>query len=237
MATATTVTQTTPVPTPAMPDLAALKTRQHAAWSSGNYAIVGTTLQIVGEELCEALDIRAGSEVLDVAAGNGMVTLAAARRWCDVTSTDYVPALLELGRARAEAEGLPVDLQGSRRREPAVRRRELRHRGFDLRRDVHAEPGQGRLRTPARVPARRPDRSRELDAGRLHRPGVQDPRQISATSGRRQVARAVGNARTAHRAVRFQGKLDQGGAPPVQFPLSVARSFPRRVRRRSTARC
>ncbi len=108
MATATTVTQTTPAPTPAMPDLAALKTRQHAAWSSGNYAVVGTTLQIVGEELCEALDIRAGSKVLDVAAGNGMVTLAAARRWCDVTSTDYVPALLELGRARAEAEGLPV---------------------------------------------------------------------------------------------------------------------------------
>ena len=91
-----------------MPDLAALKARQHAAWSSGNYAIVGTTLQIVGEELCEAMDIRAGSKVLDVAAGNGMVTLAAARRWCEVTSTDYVPALLELGRARAEAEGMSV---------------------------------------------------------------------------------------------------------------------------------
>jgi ubiquinone/menaquinone biosynthesis C-methylase UbiE len=108
MATATTVTQTTSAATPAVPDLAALKARQHAAWSSGNYAIVGTTLQIVGEELCEALDIRAGSKVLDVAAGNGMVTLAAARRWCEVTSTDYVPALLELGRARAEAEALSV---------------------------------------------------------------------------------------------------------------------------------
>jgi ubiquinone/menaquinone biosynthesis C-methylase UbiE len=87
------------------PDLAALKARQQAAWSSGNYAIVGATLQIVGEELCEALDLKAGSQVLDVAAGNGMATLAAARRWCDVTSTDYVPALLERGRARAEAEG------------------------------------------------------------------------------------------------------------------------------------
>ena len=85
------------------PDLAALKTRQQAAWSSGNYAIVGSTLQIVGEELCEALDLHAGSRVLDVAAGNGMATLAAARRWCDVTSTDYVPALLEHGRARARA--------------------------------------------------------------------------------------------------------------------------------------
>src|ERR1041385_6528197 len=71
-------------------DLAAIKARQHAAWSSGDYAVVGTTLQIVGEELCEALDLRSGRKVLDVAAGNGMVSLAAARRWCDVTSTDYV---------------------------------------------------------------------------------------------------------------------------------------------------
>src|SRR5712672_3038195 len=93
----------------AAPDLAALKTRQQAAWSSGNYAIVGATLQIVGEELCEALDLRAGAKVLDVAAGNGMVSLAAARRWCNVTSTDYVPALLERGRARATAEGLLIE--------------------------------------------------------------------------------------------------------------------------------
>jgi ubiquinone/menaquinone biosynthesis C-methylase UbiE len=104
-------TQTVSNVTPATPDLAALKTRQHAAWSSGNYAVVGTTLQIVGEELCEALDLRAGSKVLDVAAGNGMATLAAGRRWCEVTSTDYVPALLELGRARAEAEGLSVTFE------------------------------------------------------------------------------------------------------------------------------
>jgi ubiquinone/menaquinone biosynthesis C-methylase UbiE len=95
----------------AAPDLAALKARQQAAWSSGNYAIVGATLQIVGEELCEALDLKAGSKVLDVAAGNGMATLAAARRWCDVTSTDYVPALLERGRARAEAEGWSIEFK------------------------------------------------------------------------------------------------------------------------------
>ena len=94
-------------PTPIL-DLAAVKSRQQIAWSAGNYAIVGTTLQIVGESLCEALDLRAGQKVLDVAAGNGNATLAAARRWCDVTSTDYVPALLERGQARAEAEGLPV---------------------------------------------------------------------------------------------------------------------------------
>jgi SAM-dependent methyltransferase len=93
------------------PDLEALKARQHGAWSSGDYAIVGTTLQIVGEELCEALDVRAGQTVLDVAAGNGNATLAAARRWCDVMSTDYVPSLLERGKARAAADGLSVEFK------------------------------------------------------------------------------------------------------------------------------
>jgi ubiquinone/menaquinone biosynthesis C-methylase UbiE len=70
---------------------------------------VGTTLQIVGEDLCEALDVRSGQKVLDVAAGNGNVTLAAARRWCNVVSTDYVPSLLEDSRTRAAAEGLSVE--------------------------------------------------------------------------------------------------------------------------------
>jgi ubiquinone/menaquinone biosynthesis C-methylase UbiE len=92
-------------------DLAAVKTRQQAAWSTGNYAVVGTTLQIVGETLCEALDLRSGSKVLDVAAGNGNATLAAARRWCEVTSTDYVPSLLESGRSRAQADGYAVRFQ------------------------------------------------------------------------------------------------------------------------------
>ena len=92
-------------------DLAAVKAKQQAAWSAGDYAVVGTTLQIVGESLCEALDLRAGERVLDVAAGNGNATLAAARRWCDVVSTDYVPALLDRGRARAGAEGLPVEFE------------------------------------------------------------------------------------------------------------------------------
>lgn len=92
-------------------DLAAVKTRQQAAWSTGNYAVVGTTLQIVGENLCEALDLRSGARVLDVAAGNGNATLAAARRWCDVTSTDYVSSLLESGRGRAQAEGHTIQFQ------------------------------------------------------------------------------------------------------------------------------
>jgi ubiquinone/menaquinone biosynthesis C-methylase UbiE len=90
------------------PDLATVKSKQMVAWSSGDYGVVGTTLQIVGEELCEALDIRSGQHVLDVAAGNGNASLAAARRWCDVTATDYVPALLERARERAEADRLAV---------------------------------------------------------------------------------------------------------------------------------
>jgi ubiquinone/menaquinone biosynthesis C-methylase UbiE len=96
---------------PGQVDLEALKVRQQGAWSSGNYAVVGTTLQIVGEDLCEALDVRSGQKVLDVAAGNGNVTLAAARRWCNVVSTDYVPSLLEHSRTRAAAEGLSVEYE------------------------------------------------------------------------------------------------------------------------------
>jgi len=106
-------------PTPASPagpgapcaDLAAIRQRQQATWASGDFAVVGVTLQIVGELLAEAADVRAGERVIDVAAGNGNATLAAARRFARVTSTDYVPALLEKGRARAAAEGLAVDFR------------------------------------------------------------------------------------------------------------------------------
>ena len=100
----------TPSLTPAA-DLVALKLKQQATWSTGDYAVIGTTLQIVGETLAEALDLRPGQRVLDVAAGNGNATLAAARRGCDVVSTDYVGALLKRGQARAEAEGLPVQFR------------------------------------------------------------------------------------------------------------------------------
>ena len=97
--------------TPIAPDYAAIKQKQQATWASGDFAIVGTTLQIVGESLAEAVDLRSGERVLDVAAGNGNATLAAARRFAQVTSTDYVPTLLEKGRARAQAEALPVEFQ------------------------------------------------------------------------------------------------------------------------------
>ena len=93
------------------PDFAAIKQRQQATWASGDYAVIGTTLQIVGELLAEAADVRAGERVLDVAAGNGNATLAAARRFAHVTSTDYVPTLLDKGRERARAEGLSVQFE------------------------------------------------------------------------------------------------------------------------------
>ena len=96
---------------PAAPDHAAIKLRQQATWASGDFAVIGVTLQIVGESLAEAADIRAGERVLDVAAGNGNATLAAARRFAAVTSTDYVPELLDKGRARAAAEGLQVNFR------------------------------------------------------------------------------------------------------------------------------
>ncbi|MEJ2453035.1 MAG: methyltransferase domain-containing protein [Candidatus Thiodiazotropha sp.] len=91
------------------PDYAAIKAKQQIAWSAGDYARVGVTLQISGEQLCEAMDLRSGQSVLDVAGGNGNATLAAARRFCKVISTDYVPGLLAHSEQRALAEGLPVE--------------------------------------------------------------------------------------------------------------------------------
>ncbi len=96
---------------PAVTDLNALKTRQRAAWASGDYAVIGTTLQIVGELLAEACDLRWDEKVLDVAAGNGNATLAAARRGCKVTSSDFVAGLLERGVERARAERLEVSFK------------------------------------------------------------------------------------------------------------------------------
>ncbi len=101
--------QKTPVaPTP---DYTAIKQKQQATWASGDYAIIGTTIQIVGENVCEAVKLQAGETVLDVAAGNGNATLAAARRFAAVTSTDYVPELLKRGKERADAERLNVTFQ------------------------------------------------------------------------------------------------------------------------------
>jgi ubiquinone/menaquinone biosynthesis C-methylase UbiE len=100
-------------PALAQTDLQAVKTRQQGAWSSGDYAVIGSTLQIVGETLCEAVDIRSDQKVLDVAAGNGNASLAAARRWCNVVATDYVPALLDRAHKRADADGLDIEFRAA----------------------------------------------------------------------------------------------------------------------------
>jgi ubiquinone/menaquinone biosynthesis C-methylase UbiE len=91
--------------------LASIKAKQQATWSSGDYAVIGTTLQMMGEQLCEAVDVWAGWKVLDVAAGNGNAALAAARRGCEVVATDYVDGLLEQARRRAEADGVRLTTQ------------------------------------------------------------------------------------------------------------------------------
>jgi ubiquinone/menaquinone biosynthesis C-methylase UbiE len=91
--------------------LAAIKARQQATWASGDFGQIGVRLQLVGETLCEAVDLRATDTVLDVAAGNGNASLAAARHFARVVSTDYVPELLEQGRRRAEADRLPIEFR------------------------------------------------------------------------------------------------------------------------------
>jgi SAM-dependent methyltransferase len=93
------------------PDLIAVKGRQQQVWAAGDYQQIAACILIVSEQLCEAVDLRAGQRVLDVASGTGNTALAAARRFCDVTGTDYVPALLERGRQRALAEGLSVTFE------------------------------------------------------------------------------------------------------------------------------
>jgi len=108
---ATDIREAAQKPAATQPDFSGIKAKQQATWASGDFAVIGSTLQIVGESLAEAVDVRAGERVLDVAAGNGNATLAAARRFAEVTSTDYVPALLDKGAARAAAEGLQVAFQ------------------------------------------------------------------------------------------------------------------------------
>jgi ubiquinone/menaquinone biosynthesis C-methylase UbiE len=98
-------------PAAARPDLEAIKTRQQATWSSGDFAVIGTTIQIVAEDLCEAVDLHAGERVLDVATGSGNTAIAAARRFTEVVGVDYVPALLERARERARAERVTAEFR------------------------------------------------------------------------------------------------------------------------------
>jgi ubiquinone/menaquinone biosynthesis C-methylase UbiE len=93
------------------PDMGAIKDRQQKTWTSGNYAMVGNLLVIMGERLCEAVDLRAGDKVLDVATGSGNTAISAARRFCEVTAIDYVPELIEQAKSRAQAERLDVSFE------------------------------------------------------------------------------------------------------------------------------
>jgi SAM-dependent methyltransferase len=88
-----------------------IKAKQRQTWATGDYAVIGTMILYMAETLCEAMDLRAGQRVLDVAGGSGNAALAAARRFCEVTCTDYVPELLERGRERAAAERLPINFE------------------------------------------------------------------------------------------------------------------------------
>ena len=122
----TAMPMTVPVAPAPTPDLAAIKQRQQATWSSGDYHMIGTQIQIVSELLIEALDVHSTERVLDVATGSGNAALAAARRSCDVVGVDYVPSLLDRARRRADAEGARRRVRRGRRRGPAVRRRSVR---------------------------------------------------------------------------------------------------------------
>lgn len=93
------------------PNYSAIKAKQQQVWGSGDYSQVGSTIQITGEELCESMDLHSGQSVLDVAAGNGNATMAAARRFCEVTSTDYVESLLNQSKHRAQANSFSINYQ------------------------------------------------------------------------------------------------------------------------------
>ena len=174
-------------------DLTAVKEKQHATWSSGDYAVIGTTLQLMGEQLCEAVDVSAGWKVLDVAAGNGNAALAAARRGCEVVATDYVEGLLD--RARTPGGGRRADPhhEGGRCRGSPLRGRHLRCRAVHRRRDVHTRSPTRRGPAGTRRPPWRPHRTRQLDPRRVRGSDVQDHRRARPATRRRTVPSAMGH--------------------------------------------
>ena len=219
----------TAIPAAPAPDLVAIKTKQQAAWSSGDYAIVGSTLQIVGEDLCEAMDLKAGSKVLDVAAGNGMASLAAARRWCDVMSTDYVPALLERGRARAEAEGMAIEFKVA-----DAENLPFDDNSFDVVLStfgVMFTPNQDKAAAEL-MRVCRPNGKIGLanwtPDGFIGQVFKTLGKYLPPPAGAKSPALWGTHARL-DRDVRRRGELDRSRGAPLQFPLPLGRSFPRRV--------
>ena len=138
-----------------LPDYEKINSKLNKSWTSANYAQIGIRLQITGERLAEAADFRPGSRILDVAAGNGNATLAFARRWCDVRSTDYVDDFLDHGRLRAETEGLDVEFQVADAQKLPFEDESFRWRGVDLRRHVCARSGESGIGNCTSVPVRR----------------------------------------------------------------------------------
>ena len=183
-------------------DIQAIKTRQQGTWASGDYAVIGTTLQITGELLCEAVDIAAGERVLDVAAGNGNAALAAARRGGDVTACDYVPALLERAQARAAADGLDLHIHDA-----DAEAMPFETASFDA---VLSTFGvmfcpnheQRRRRVDPGLQAGRSHRADELDTRGIHRADVQDRRALRPAAGWTRFATGLGNPKPPCRAVR-----------------------------------
>ncbi len=184
-------------------DFEAVKARQQGTWASGDYAVIGTTLQIVGESLCEAVDVSAGQRVLDVAAGNGNASLAAARRGCEVTASDYVGGLLDGHRALAPpAEGLSIEC-----READAEALPFEDASFDVVLStfgVMFTPNQERSAAELRrvVPSRWAHRAGQLDAGGIRRADVQDHRWPRPPARRYSVPPRVGNREPAHRSLR-----------------------------------
>ena len=205
------------------PDFDALKTRQHGAWSSGDYAVVGATLQIVGEELCEALDLRAGPARARCRCRQRQCHLAAARRWCEVVSTDYVGALSSVDARERQPRSIG-GIQGSRRRSAAVRRA-----SFDAvvsTFGVMFTPNQDRAAADSSASASAAARSGSpLDAGRIHRPAFQDTRQACFAACGREIAGVVGHRGPPRGNVRSLGQQHPCRAPGFHLPLSIGRAL------------
>ena len=210
-------------------DLTALKNRQMAAWASGDYAVIGTKLQIVGEELAEACDLLCDERVLDVAAGNGNATLAAARRGCHVTSTDYVAALLERGEDRARAEHLEVTFQVA-----DAEALPFEDASFDVVLStfgVMFTPDQPKAAAElARVcrPGGRIGLANWTPEG-FRRPDVQDPGPPPAATAGRSTAFAVGHRSLAALALRRAQLPGPGHSQALQLPLPLGRALHRHV--------
>ncbi len=134
---------------------AELKAKQSVMWGNGPYERITNTIRDIHELVVERVDPKPGEKVLDAATGTGAVAILAAKRGADVVGQDLAPVLIDTARERAAEEGVRRPVRGRRRRGDDLRRRELRHRDVDVRRDVRAGPRRRRGRARAGHEARR----------------------------------------------------------------------------------